>query len=142
MAKSQIDDILLKLQKDVVRAVDGKITKEVKDIYKEEVDFMYQEYEPISYERRYDNKGFADDANWNVEVELKNNRVELTLTNEAEAVNSKMRLDKIIEEGIYNWTDNIGERPVYERTQNRIENEQLVDNVLEGELKKQGWKFK
>lgn len=142
MSKSQIDNILLNLKKDILRSVDGKVTKEIKDVYKEEVDYMYDEYKPMSYKRRYEDKGFADEANWDIEVELKNNGVELTLTNETEAAKSNMRLDKIIEEGIYDWTNEIGERPVYERTQNRIKSEQVVENVLESELKRQGWKFK
>ena len=138
----EIDDLLLELQKDIVRISDNKLSKEIKEVYKEEVDYAYSEYKPTYYERRYENKGFADENNWDMEVELGKDGVELTLTNETEAVNSKTRLDKIFEEGIYDWTDEVPKRPVYERVSQRLNSEQVVENILESELKKLGYNFK
>lgn len=135
----EIDDLLLEIKKDVVRIADNKLSKEIKEVYKEEVDYAYSEYQPIIYQRRY---AFADENNWDVNVELGKAGIELTLINETDAVNSKERLDKIIENGEgYDWTDNVPARPVYERTQNRIEDEQVVENILESELKKLGYDF-
>ena len=137
-----IADILLELNKDLTRIADNKLSKEVKQVYGEEVEYMYGEWSPTSYERRYDDGGFADERNWNIEVKPTNNGIELELTNEAEAVNSNMRLDKIIEEGVYDWSSHPEERPVYNRTEMRISDERVVENILESELKKLGYKFK
>ena len=137
----EIDDLLLEIQKNIVRISDNKLSKEIKEVYKEEVGYAYDEYEVTYYERRYENKGFADDSNWDMNVELGKNGVGLTLTNETEAVNSNIRLDKIFEEGIYDWSRHPDKRPIYERTQNRIEDEQVVENILKSELKKLGYDF-
>lgn len=140
---NDIDNILLELAKNITRVADNKLTNEIKEVYKEEVDYMYNEFQPFTYERRYDNKGFADENNWEMNVDISNNGVSLELTNETEAVNSTERLDKIIEEGIYDWTGAVPkERPVYYRAEQRLKDEQIVENILESELKKFGYKFK
>lgn len=138
-----LENILLEIAKNVTRIADSKVSEEVKEVYKEEVEYMYEEFQPLSYERRYENKGFGDDANWDIDVKVSNKGLELELTNETKAVNSRLRLDKIIEEGIYDWHGvNPEERPIYERTSERIRNEQVVENTLESELRKLGYKFK
>lgn len=138
-----LENILLEIAKNVTRIADNKIAKEVKEVYKEEVEHMYDEYEPMDYMRRYDDKGFGDDNNWDITVTPKNNSVDLELINETKAVNSYLRLDKIIEEGIYDWKGvGVKERPVYQRTDERLKSEQVVENILESELKKLGYKFK
>lgn len=143
MAKD-LDDILLELKKDIYRTVSNKVDKEIKDVYREEVEYMYSEYEPKSYERRYDNRGFLDELNWNEDIEILNSGIEYTLTNETDvARSSPYRLDVIIEDGIgYNWKEKPGKRPVYERTMERIESEQVVENVLSSVLNKLGWDVK
>lgn len=142
----ELQDILLDLQKDTVRITDNAVTKKIKEIYKEEVDYAYNEFEPKSYKRRYDNKGFADESNWETDVDIKRNgEIEFTLTNETEAVNQpNLRLDQIIETGKgYNWSGEMPkERPIYERSQSRIEDEKIVENILESQLKKLGYDFK
>lgn len=145
MAKKNddIQRILLQLAQNITRIADKKVTDEVKEVYKEEVDYMYDEYEPKSYIRRYHDNGFGDDNNWDVNVDIKNNGIELELINETKAAKSSLRLDKIIEEGIYNWKNvDIKERPVYQRTSDRLKSEQVVENTLKSELKKLGYKFK
>lgn len=141
---NEINDLLLDLEKDLTKIMDNKGTKEIKKVYEEEVDYAYDEFQPISYQRRYKRGGFADENNWETEVDLTKNGIEFTLTNEAKAVNSSLRLDKIIEEGVYyDWKGvNPSERPVYQRVQERIEDEQVVENILESELRKLGYDFK
>lgn len=138
----ELKALLIELEKDILRSMDGKITQEVKQVYSEEVDNMYREYTPNYYERRYNDKGFGDDSLWDVDVNLTNNGVDLTLINEADAVNSNVRLDTLIEEGLYDWKNSPNERPVYERTQNRLDSEQIIENILESELRKKGWELK
>lgn len=138
-----LENILLELAKNVTKIADAKVSEEIKEVYKEEVEYMYDEFQPLSYERRYENKGFGDDANWDIDVNIKNNGVEIELINEANAVNSSIRLDKIIEDGIYDWKGiNPEKRPVYDRTSQRLKDEQVVENTLESELKKLGYKFR
>lgn len=144
MAKKdrEIEDLIMELGKDLIRAMDNKGINEVKEVYREEVDYMYQEFEPLSYSRRYTDKGFADESNWDSFVDLKGDNIILELTNETKAINSTTRLDEIIEEGKYDWKgNNPSKRPVYERTDDRLEREQVVENVIESELKKKGYKF-
>lgn len=141
MAKNKdIENILLKLAQDLTRIADKKLTDEVKEVYREEIDYMYDEYEPKEYMRRYYDNGFGDDNNWEVDVTPKNNGVELDLINETETYNpSNYRLDKLIEEGMGRLPK---ERPVYQRTSDRLKSEQVVENTLKSELSKLGYKFK
>lgn len=143
MAKDDLDNILLDIKKDVVRIADFKITDVIEEKYSEEVDKMYNEYDRSYYNPRYKNGGFADETNWDTDVKINNDGVVLTLTNETKPKYDSMhRLDEIIEEGIYNWRRHPEARPVYERTQERIEDENIVEEILERELKKYGWDIK
>lgn len=141
MAKNELDEILLELKKDVYRVMNNKVDKEIKEVYKEEVEHMYTEYDPKHYERRYDNHGFLDEANWDEDIKLSNDGMEYTLTNETDTSNpSPYRLDRIIEDGIgYNWRTKPEKRPVYERTMDRLNSEEVVENVLYSELHRLGW---
>lgn len=137
-----IEEFILNLNKNLVRIADGKLSDEIKEVYKEEVDYSYSEFEPLSYKRRYDNSGFGDENNWDIKVGLKSNSVTLELINETKAVNSPSRLDMIIEEGVYDWNGLMPKkRPVYERTSDRLKGEQVTENTLKSELKKMGYKF-
>jgi len=140
---NDIYSLLLELAKNVTRVADNKLSKKIKEVYKEEVEYMYDEFQPFDYRRRYDNGGFGDENNWDIDVNIKNNDVEIELINETNAVNSRIRLDKIIEDGIYDWKGlNPEARPIYQRVSDKIENEKVVENIIESELKKLGYKFK
>lgn len=141
MAKNQLKDILNQIKIDVREVVRNELTYAIKDVYKSEIEFMYNEYKPFSYERRYDDEGFGDESKWKTESDLKGNAVYFELKNEAKAVNSTMRLDKIIEEGIYDTVVSPGERPVYERTSQRLESDRVVENGLSMGLKARGYKM-
>ena len=137
---SDLKKILLKLAKDVAKITDNKVTKEVKQVYSEEVDYMYSEYSPQVYERRYGDNGFGDENNWETNVDFKTNSIEFELVNETETYNpSNYRLDELIEKGMGYLPK---PRPVYERVDERLKNEQVVENTLKSELKKIGYEFK
>lgn len=141
--RDEINKLLIELGKDVLRIVDNKVNDEIKEVYKKEVEYMYSEYEPRVYRRRYDDEGFLDERNWDVDIKLKRNGdIEYELINETETANPSAvyRLDEMIETGKVHAK--IPKRPVYERTQDRIVSEGVVENILESELKKQGWDFK
>ena len=136
---SDLKKILLKLAKGVTKITDNKVTEEIKEVYSEEVDYMYSEYAPKVYQRRYDN-GFGGENNWETSVDLKNNSIEFELVNETETYNaSNYTLDELIEKGMGYLPK---PRPVYERVDERLKNEQVVENTLKSELKKIGYEFK
>ncbi len=143
MATKEIKALLDELRMDLVRISDNELSDEVKDTYRKEIEYMYTEYEPYVYERRYENFGFMDEANWELISDFNRAGVNITLTNETEAVNplAKYRLDVMIEKGIYDFKKSPPPRPVYERTMDRIITENVVENTLEYELKKKGWEL-
>ena len=49
-------------------------------------------------------------------------------------------LDVFIEEGIYGGHGYV-KRPAYERSMERIESENVVEEAMENQLKKAGWEF-
>ena len=143
MAKDDIDNILMDIEKDITRITDSKISNAVEKVYSEEVEKMYNEYDRNYYNPRYKDGGFADESNWDTDVKINKDGVVLTLINETKPkYDSTHRLDQIIEEGIYNWRRHPEARPVYERTQERIEDENMIEEILESELKKYGWDIK
>lgn len=143
MAKDDIDNILIDIEKDITRITDSKISNAVEKVYSEEVEKMYNEYDRNYYNPRYKDGGFADESNWDTDVKINKDGVVLTLTNETKPkYDSIHRLDQIIEEGIYNWRRYPEARPIYKRTQERIEDENMIEEILESELKKYGWDIK
>lgn len=143
MAKDDIDNILIDIEKDITRITDSKISNAVEKVYSEEVEKMYNEYDRNYYNPRYKDGGFADESNWDTDVKINKDGVVLTLTNETKPkYDSIYRLDQIIEEGIYNWRRHPEARPIYKRTQERIEDENMIEEILESELKKYGWDIK
>ena len=145
MANKDYDDIaelLTDLEDDVSTILLTDLDREVKEIYKEQVNLAYSSYEPSYYIRRYDrNGGFADESNWQSDISKKRNGFEYTLENEALAVGEDRgdRLDMIIEEGIYQYTPNPGKREVYQNTQDYIDDNDVVEKVLDKSLKNKGW---
>lgn len=145
MANKDYDDIaelLTDLEDDVSAILLTDLDREVKEIYKEQVNLAYSSYEPSYYIRRYDrNGGFADESNWQSDISKKRNGFEYTLENEALAVGEDRgdRLDMIIEEGIYQYTPNPGKREVYQNTQDEIDNSDILEKALDKSLRNKGW---
>lgn len=135
----QLKNILAKIKADLKNVVENEVTDDVKDVYTEEVIRMYDEFTPKMYDRRYDQGGFADEDNWSVDVKQRGNDTSFELTNETKAINSRMRLDKIIEEGIYDYPNSPSERPVYERTMEQLEQERTVEKALKRGLEARGY---
>lgn len=139
-----IESLLMDLGKDVYRTLDGGgVDKSIKRIYEEEVENMYNEFRPSMYQRRRESGGFGDRSNWEEDIKLGTNSVEYTMTNITSAESTGgigiIQLDEFIENGIYNWKRKPPARPIYARTQKRIDSENIVENSLEKELENQGW---
>ena len=54
--------------------------------------------------------------------------------------NNDTHLDVFIEEGIYGG-HGYKKRPAYERSMERLESENVVEEAIESQLKKAGWEF-
>ena len=145
MANKDYDDIaelLTDLEDDVSTILLTDLDREVKEIYKEQVNLAYSSYEPSYYIRRYDkNEGFADKSNWKSYISKKRNELEYEFENEALAVGADYgeRLDMIIEEGKYQYNPNPGKRAVYQNTQDEIDNSDILERTLDKSLKNKGW---
>lgn len=139
--KNQLNRIISQIKTDVKEIVETEVDYEVKEIYEEEVIRMYDEYASSMYERRYDEGGFADEKFWISDTKARGSNISYKMTNEAEAVNSRLGLDKIIEEGIYDFPKNPGARPVYERTSERLEQERVVEKALARGLKSKSYEL-
>ena len=84
MARDELDEVLLSLKKDILRAMDGEVDKAVKDLYKEETERIYTE-SVVSGRAVGRNTGsryrlglegsFADENNFEEEIKLKGNGV-------------------------------------------------------------------
>ena len=81
---------------------------------------IYDEFEPMTYQRRYENGGFGDPDNIDMEVEVTGNSVEVTLTNDTLAVgyNDGEYLDYYIDKGIYQTKNKPPERHFMEYSKN------------------------
>lgn len=114
----------------------GSINNVVKEVYKKNIDKMYDSYEPTYYMRRGYNGGFGDENNWETSVSDSKDSLELELTNEAKPMyDTQHRLDTIIEEGMYDYNTNPGKREVYQWTQDEIDSSNIIEKALEEDLK-------
>ena len=145
MAKRIYDDeleLLSELQSDLMDIMAGEVDEVAKEVYENQVNYMYEEYDRTYYNPRYKNNGFADRDNWKSEVKKIGDIVEYTMENTtmANGDDKGNRLDQYIEQGRYGWRKHPGERPVYARTQNILDETSHVDMALEDGLSKKGWK--
>lgn len=132
-----LDDLFNDLEDEITNSMlAGEVNKVVKEVYADNVERMYSTYEPNYYIRRgYSNGGFGDEDNWETNVTINGDNLELELTNEAKPVNDKnYRLDEIIEEGIYDY-GNAPKRPVYEWTSEELNSSNIIEKALEKDLK-------
>lgn len=145
MGKKIYDDdieLLSELQSDLIDIMLGEVDEVAKEVYENQVDYMYEEYDRTYYNPRYKDGGFADRENWKSEVKKRGDIVEYTMENTtmANGADKGDRLDQYIEQGQYDWRKHPGERPIYARTQNILDETSHVDIALEDGLSKRGWK--
>lgn len=145
MVKNDYNDeleLLSELQSDLMDIMAGEVDEVAKEVYENQVNYMYEEYDRTYYNPRYKNNGFADRDNWKSEVKKIGDIVEYTMENTtmANGDDKGNRLDQYIEQGRYGWRKHPGERPVYARTQNILDETSHVDMALEDGLSKKGWK--
>jgi len=111
---------------------------------------IYDEFTALSYVSRYEKKeegSFGDREMINTEIQgsIKNGILEIITTNDAKAVGDDEGeyLDDIIEYGDrYEWTHKPPARPVFERTMEELNASQIIENIIERNLKTQGYDIK
>ena len=99
------------------------------------------DFQPKVYSRRYKNKGFADINNINMDF-ISSDTLEITNDTLANGSESGERLDNIIEYGQdYTWKRQPPPRPVFEITNEILNKSNILETVLEKELKKMGYEL-
>lgn len=136
------DELFADLEMDLIDIMSGEVDEVAKEVYENQVDYMYEEYDRTYYNPRYKNNGFADRDNWKSEVKKIGDIVEYSMENTtlANGDNKGERLDKYIEEGRYNWRKYPGKRPIYSRTQEILDGTSHVEMAIDDGLSKRGWK--
>ena len=128
-----INLLLSDLYSTVDTEVSPKLAEEVEIIVQEESEHIYDEFTPTQYNRTYD---FADRSNIQSDIVKVGNETIITTMNNSLAKGDEEGeyLDTIIEEGKYGWSHKPPKRPVFERSIERIQGEQLVDNIVKSTL--------
>ena len=143
MAKNEYDDeleLFADLENDLADIMASEVDKAAKEVYEEQVDYMYDEFEPEVYRRRYENGGFKDKDNWQSEVKNIKDTIEYTMENTTGTNGDDVgRVDYYIENGIYGWKRRPPKRPVYERTQNILDSTPALDIAIDDGFKRRGW---
>ena len=139
-----LDLLLSDIYSTVDTEVTPKLTEEVETVVQEESEHSYGDYSPLNSDssryRRGASGSFADSENYRTEINKKGNDVELTTYNDrvsdctcSYCASNDTFLDYYVENGIAGIT-NITKKPVFERSIERIQGEQLVENIVKSTL--------
>lgn len=141
-------NILDDLYEDALSISYGKLSKELKEAYRLEAEHSYTLHDPKREGSRYRNDiggSFADAEHHVVDVDISKNGISMDLHNERRSDcncsycrSKNPYLDTFIEEGIAG-NSSITPKPVIDNTYDRLDNEELIENVLASELKKRGY---
>lgn len=145
MAFASVDSLMEYLKEELVDVIANEVVDEVKEVISEEIDYMYTEYTPLSYVRRMENGGFADDDNLIVSnYDESKTGCKFTIENITEAVgyNKGQLLAPFIEEGIYNTLIHPDKRPVMSRSRERLQDEEVVEMALRKGFRNKGMELK
>lgn len=146
-----ISELITDISENIISVSYGKLKDEVEELYGEEAEYIYSEYNPqhdtgSRYRRGLDGS-FADKINFKTEIDISKSGLDMELSNQrisdctcSYCSSKTIYLDMLIEEGIYGKS-RLMKRPVYQRSQDRIEEEELTENILASELKKRGFEI-
>ena len=132
-----LDLLLSDMYSTVDTEVTPKLAEEIETVVQEESEHIYDEFTPYGsnkYERTYD---FADRDNIQSNIVKVGNETIITTMNNSLAKGDEKGeyLDDIIENGErYGWSHKPPKRPVFERSIERIQGEQLVENIVKSTL--------
>ena len=143
MKKVVFADKMIKDLKNDIEKATIKASKKAKEIMLEESSKIYEEFDPISYQRRYEDGGFRDENNIVSIMVSNDNTHKVTGRNDTMIVtyngmSEEDYLDFYIENGVYNWKRKPSARPFAARSQERIDNGEVTD-VINDYLKGKGY---
>ena len=127
---NSIEELKRVLSQEIAKSINN--SDELKEAVNQGSKQIYDEFEPMTYQRRYENGGFGDPDNIDMEVEITGNGVEVKITNDTLAVgyNDGEYLDYYIDKGIYQTKNKPPERHFMEYSKNIIEENDLVKKVI------------
>lgn len=127
---NSIEELKRVLYQEIAKSINN--SDELKEAVNQGSKQIYDEFEPMTYQRRYENGGFGDPDNIDMEVEITENGVEVKITNDTLAVgyNDGEYLDYYIDKGIYQTKNKPPERHFMEYSKNIIEENDLVKKVI------------
>ena len=130
MQVNSIEELKQVLSQKISKAISE--SDELKEAVNQGSKQIYDEFEPMIYQRRYEEGGFGDPDNIDMEVEVTGNGVEVTLTNNtlANGDNEGEYLDYYIDNGIYEWNRKPPERHFMEYSKNIIEENDLIKKII------------
>ena len=130
MQVNSIEELKKILTQEIAKSINN--SNELKEAVNQGSKQIYDEFEPMTYQRRYEEGGFGDLDNIDMEVEVTGNGVEVTLTNNtlSNGDNEGEYLDYYIDNGIYEWNRKPPERHFMEYSKNIIEENDLVKKVI------------
>lgn len=133
---NSLDELFADFQSTVIAEVIPEIENEVETIIQEESEHIYEEFTPTQYERTFDfeKRENIQSTTVNIGDEIIITTMNNTLANGDEKGEF---LDDIIENGErYGWSHNPPKRPFMERSNERIQNEHIVEEVVKTTLSK------
>lgn len=122
-----IEDLYNHIEKNIKN--NSKIVeKEVKNELVKQMEYIYDEYIPQRYERRYKHGGYADERNVKVDKVYGEGYININMENTtlANGRDEGKRLDEIIEEGRYQYSPSPSARPVFRRTDKILNKNKLI----------------
>ena len=127
---NSIEELKRVLSQEIAKSINN--SDELKEAVNQGSKQIYDEFEPMTYQRRYENGGFGDIDNIEMEVQETGNGIEVTLTNNtlANGDDEGEYLDYYIDNGIYEWNRQPPERHFMEYSKNIIEENDLVKKVI------------
>lgn len=122
----------------------AETTDKMKDILHEESEYIYREYRPEFYLRRYelDEEGaFGDEDVIHGNAKPTKDGFVVTVSNDSKAVGDDRGdyLDTYIEKGIYDWFPSPTARPFAFRANNRIQKTDEVTGIIKNALRNKGY---
>lgn len=130
MQVNSIEELKQVLSQKISKAISE--SDELKQAVNEGSKQIYDEFEPMTYQRRYEEGGFGDPDNINVDIQNTDDRIEVTITNDtlANGDDAGEYLDYYIDNGIYEWNRRPPERHFMEYSKNIIEENDLIKKVI------------
>ena len=141
---NSIEALFADFQSTIITDVAPKVENEVETVVQEESEHSYEDYSPLNSDssryRRGESGSFADRENYRTEINQTGDEVVLTTYNDRISdctcnycTSNETFLDYYVENGIAGTTS-INKKPVFERSIERIKNEQVVEGAIRSTL--------